>query len=56
MDNCNCRVKCNVCECVHNGSCNTCNLDCIEITHEKTANDVVATPHFCKSFCKKANI
>lgn len=53
MDN-NCKVKCNVCECVHN-ACNEngCNLSCIEITHEKTGDDVVATPHFCKSYCKK---
>lgn len=50
----NCKVKCNVCECVHN-DCgkNGCNLNSIEITHEKCCDDVVATPHFCKSFCKK---
>ncbi len=50
----NCKVKCNVCECVHNNcDANGCNLSLIEITHEQTTDDVVATPHFCKSFCKK---
>ena len=34
MNNCNCRVKCNVCECVHNDRCNCCSLDTIEITHD----------------------
>ncbi len=57
MDNCNCinncKVKCNVCECVHNDSANSCNLNCIEISHEKTGDNCVQTPHFCKSFCKK---
>lgn len=46
-------VKCNVCECVHNVECNKCNLSTIEVTHEKTGEGAVATPHFCKSYqCK----
>lgn len=53
MNNCNCRVKCNVCECVHNSNCNTCNLDTIEISHEKTFNGSMTVPHFCKSFDKR---
>lgn len=48
-----CKVKCDVSECTHNDCEMTCCLDAIEITHEKTGADVIATPHFCKSFCKK---
>ena len=49
----NCNVKCNVCECKHNDcGCNCC-LGCIEISHENTGADAVATPHFCKSYEKK---
>lgn len=47
-------VKCNVCECSHNDSAmNACKLACVEITHEKTSADAVATPHFCKSYAMK---
>lgn len=46
-------VKCNVCECVHNEENYICNLTTIEVTHEKTGADAVATPHFCKSYTKK---
>lgn len=54
MDKCNCKVKCNVCECMHN-DCDTnyCNLDCIEITHEQTSSCGMSTPHFCKSYTEK---
>ena len=49
-----CRVKCDVCECAHN-SCedNCCKLSCIEITHEKASDDLVAVPHFCKSYRRR---
>lgn len=46
-------VKCDVCECLHNTQCNGCTLDKIEITHQKTGDNAVNTPHFCKSFIKK---
>lgn len=46
-------VKCNVCECAYNASNNMCELACIEVTHEKTGADAVATPHFCKSYKQK---
>ncbi|MGL5151566.1 MAG: DUF1540 domain-containing protein [Clostridium sp.] len=46
-------VKCNVCECKHNKASNMCDLTSIEVTHEKTGADAVATPHFCKSYCQK---
>ena len=44
-----CNVKCNVCDLLNKDATEY----FIEITHEKTGDDVVATPHFCKSFCKK---
>lgn len=53
MDNCNCRVKCTVCECTHNDMCQHCNLNSIEISGEKTTTDAIATPHYCKSFCRR---
>ncbi len=53
MDNCTCKVKCNVCECMHNDCQNNCNLGTIEISHEQTGCDCLQTPHFCKSFRKK---
>lgn len=53
MDNCNCRVKCTVCECAHNDMCQHCNLNSIEISGEKTTTDAIATPHYCKSFCRR---
>lgn len=46
-------VNCNVCECMHNEMGNKCKLLCIEVTHEKTGADAVATPHFCKSYTMK---
>ena len=46
-------VKCDVCECVHNVSCCKCDLGTIEVTHQKTSADAVATPHFCKSYQMK---
>lgn len=46
-------VYCNVTECTHNVSSSKCDLAKIEITHEKTSADAVATPHFCKSYEKK---
>ena len=46
-------VKCNVCECAHNNGATTCELACIEVTHEKTGADAVATPHFCKNYTMK---
>lgn len=46
-------VKCDVCECIHNAECNQCTLDTIEVTHQKTGPDSIATPHFCKSFTKR---
>lgn len=46
-------VSCNVNECVHNISTEKCDLVKIEVTHEKTSADAVATPHFCKSYQKK---
>ena len=45
--------KCDVCECRYNAGCNKCSLDTIEVTHAKTGDDCVSTPHFCKSFVKK---
>lgn len=47
-------VKCDVCECVHNCECNQCALQTIEVTHQ-TDQNAVATPHFCKSYQKKAH-
>lgn len=49
----NAGVKCDVCECVHYCDCCRCGLSSIEVTHQKTSTDAVATPHFCKSFEKK---
>ncbi len=46
-------VKCDVCECLHNEGCNRCTLSTIEVTHEQTSANAVATPHFCKSFTQK---
>jgi len=46
-------VKCDVCECRFNAGCNKCTLETIEVTHMKTGEDCVSTPHFCKSFAKK---
>lgn len=46
-------VACNVTECMHNVSSCKCDLSKIEVTHEKTAADAVATPHFCKSYEQK---
>lgn len=46
-------VSCNVTECTHNVSSCKCDLSKIEVTHEKTGADAVATPHFCKSYEKK---
>ncbi|MFI3141352.1 MAG: DUF1540 domain-containing protein [Clostridia bacterium] len=45
-------VKCNVCECEYNVNNCGCCLDTVEITHEKTGADAIATPHFCKSYKK----
>ena len=53
MNNETCLVKCNVCECAHNGGCNCCTLERIEITHEKTGENAISVPHFCKSFKQK---
>ncbi len=57
MYNCNCdsncKVKCNVCECIHNANSETCSLETIEISHECTGDNCVSIPHFCKSYCKK---
>lgn len=53
MEKSQCRVKCNVCECVHNDRCNCCSLDTIEITHDYQEGNLSTTPHFCKSFCEK---
>lgn len=46
-------VKCNVRECIHHESDCKCRLDTIEVTHEKTGANAVATPHFCKSYEEK---
>ena len=46
-------VCCNVCECTHNTECNKCDLSQIEVTHEKTGENAIAVPHFCKSYEKK---
>lgn len=46
-------VCCNVCECVHYSDSNKCKLEKVDITHQKTGDDVVATPHFCKSYEEK---
>ncbi len=46
-------VTCNVCECAHNQAGDKCSLASINVTHEKTGADAVATPHFCKSYCEK---
>lgn len=53
MDHSSLRVKCTVCDCVHNDTCENCNLNCIEITDEKTSANSMQTPHFCKSFCQR---
>ncbi|MFI3238467.1 MAG: DUF1540 domain-containing protein [Lachnospiraceae bacterium] len=46
-------VCCSVCECKHYTGNDKCCLDKIQVTHEKTGADAVATPHFCKSYqCK----
>ncbi len=46
-------VNCNVSECMHYCCNDKCSLAKIQITHEKSSGDVVATPHFCKSYqCK----
>lgn len=47
-------IRCNVCECTHNDcACNCCTLNSIEVTHDKTAGDVVPNPHYCKSYKAK---
>ncbi len=46
-------VKCTVSECEYHCGCDKCNLEKIEVTHEKTSADSMATPHFCKSYRKK---
>lgn len=46
-------VRCDVCECMHNVGSNACNLQTIDVTHEKTDAKAVANPHFCKSFQQK---
>ena len=43
-------VKCDVTECVYNACHDKCKLDKIEVTHMKTGEDCVTTPHFCKSY------
>ena len=46
-------VCCNVNECMYHVEGNKCNLDKIEVSHEKSSADSIAIPHFCKSYEKK---
>ncbi len=46
-------VCCNVCECRHYLTSDKCKLPKIEVTCEKTGGDVIANPHFCKSYQQK---
>lgn len=46
-------VKCNVEECVHHCGVDDCSLPNIMVTHEKTGENSVSIPHFCKSYDKK---
>lgn len=46
-------VMCDVCECCHNVEGEKCDLQKIEVTHETSAANAVASPHFCKSFEQK---
>ncbi len=46
-------VKCTVTECQWHEGCDKCNLERIEVTHEKTSADSMAVPHFCKSYQKR---
>ncbi len=50
---CNKGVKCTVCECEHYAESDKCNLETIEVTHERTSVDAIAIPHFCKSYKKR---
>ena len=47
-------IKCNVCECSNNdAAADVCKLATIEVTHDKTGADAVATPHYYKNFATK---
>ena len=46
-------VRCDVSECMYNAQCSKCTLDKIEVTHQKTGENAINTPHFCKSFTEK---
>lgn len=47
-------VKCSVNECEYHVECDKCSLKKIEVSHEKTGADSIATPHFCKSYQKRS--
>ena len=46
-------VRCDVSECMYNAQCSKSTLDKIEVTHQKTGENAINTPHFCKSFTDK---
>ncbi len=46
-------VNCNVSECKHYVSGDSCKLNMISVTHETTNEMAVDTPHFCKNFSQK---
>ena len=43
-------VYCTVSQCIYNEKSCKCNLEKIEVSNEKTGENCVAVPHFCKSY------
>lgn len=46
-------VCCNVSECMYHAGEDKCTLDKIAVSHDKTSEDSISIPHFCKSYEKK---
>ena len=46
-------VYCTVCQCMYNENSCKCNLEKIEVSNEKTGENCVPVPHFCKSYKEK---
>lgn len=55
-EKCNCKVKCNVCDCTYNTSNCGCSKDMIEVSNGQNLDKnekPLESPHFCKSYKQK---
>ncbi len=48
-------VCCSVNECTYHSGTDKCTLPKIEITHQKTNTNGLATPHYCKNYTQKSS-